>query len=125
MTKARALPRPRTVLFVVFLPPGSRGTPWDPQGSPGGSLELTKKKNCGVPGDPRDERKTSPEHFFWGPKFLFGNFLKRFFVHKSSLNHIIDGFELIETWGIDRGMPWFNYGVEWTDRMPVHGRFTF
>ena len=49
----------------------------------------------------------------------------QFFLHKSLLKHIIDGFEHLETWGIDRGIPWFNYGVEWADRMPIHGHFTF
>ena len=29
-TKARALPRPRTVFFVVFSPPGPPGIPWGP-----------------------------------------------------------------------------------------------
>ena len=46
-------------------------------------------------------------------------------LHNSLLEPIVGGFEHLETWGIDRGIPWFNYGVEWTDRMPIHAHFTY
>ena len=47
------------------------------------------------------------------------------FAHKSLLNRIIDGFERIKAWGIDRGICWFNSGVNWVCRMLIHGGFTF
>ena len=75
-----------------------------------------KSKTCfRVPWDPRDERKTSPD-------FVFGRifFLDQFFLHNSLLEPIIDGFEPIETWGIDGGMRGFNYLVKWPYRMPVY-----
>ena len=36
------------------------------------NVKLQKiEKHFWVPGDPGDERKTSPEKMFWGRKFLF------------------------------------------------------
>ena len=61
--------------------------------------------------------------FFKCLKFFNKNF--QFFVHKSLLSPIVVGSEALETWGIHGGTRGFNYFVEWTDRMPIHGHFTF
>ena len=70
-------------------------------------MPLNKKTKIilGVPGPPWDERKT--------------------FLHKSPLELIVGGFEAIKTWRGRGGFTPTNSGIKWTDRMPVHARFTF
>ena len=75
-------------------------TPGDPRGKKYNekivkTIMKTSKKNW-VPGVPRDEIRRFREK----KMFLMNIFL--FFLHKSFLSLIIDGFELIKTWGIDR-----------------------
>ena len=54
--------------------------------------------------------------------FFFGSHL---FAHKSLLEPIVEGVERIKTSLVHGGIGWFNYGVNWAYRMPIHARFTF
>ena len=59
--------------------------------------------------------------YFLAPPFFC---LRRLFAYKSLLEPIVEGFEAIKTWGEAGGFTPTNSGVEWTDRMPIHARFT-
>ena len=104
-------------------PLGPRGPPGIP-GDPGGSLEIKQnyKFLFGVPGPTRDEKKRFHENNLLGSETFLGDHL---FAHKSLLKLIVEGFERIKNWPVHGGIDWFNYGVEWPCRMPVHARSTF